>query len=99
MGGLLDALKSPSARRAQRLARGLDPLKSIASSLSRIADALERISPPTTPLLPDSVTVSDTDPKLLAELESVAAMLQQRYGRPPTDDEVFAEHAEVKHLL
>lgn len=90
--GVLDALLSPRDRARQRSARG------ILQQLTRIADALERLSPPSNAPLPDSVTVDDVDLKLQAAAEQIQEELYRRHGRQPTEDEVLAEYEETKHL-
>ncbi len=90
---LSDILLKPADRSRQRTGRGL------LAQLTRIADALERMSPPTTAPLPDSVTVDDVDLKMQAALEDIEPSLRQTLGRPPTDDELLSYYAEHKHLI
>lgn len=89
---LSDILLAPRERARQRSARG------ILLQLTRIADALERLSPPTSAPLPDSVSVDDVDLKLQAAAEIIEGELWRKLGRMPTDDEVLAEYEETKHL-
>jgi hypothetical protein len=100
MGGLLDAVGlSPNARRARLVARQLrSPLQSIATQLSRIADALERLSPPLVSPEPNSVTVDDVNLKMQAMLEEIGADLYQKLGRPATEDELLARYSEIEDL-
>lgn len=87
---LADLLLSPTERRKQQQARGL--LK----QLTRIADALERMSPPLQAPLPDSVTVDDVDLQLQKLAEEVNLDLYQKLGRWPTDEEILARVEEIR---
>lgn len=89
---LRDLLLKPEARARQRTGRLL------LQQLTRIADALERRSPPSTAPLPDSVTVDDVDLQLQAAAEQIEVVLYQKLGRLPTEDEILAEYEETKHL-
>lgn len=90
--GLSDLLLKPEARARQRTGRLL------LQQLTRIADALERLSPPTSAPLPDSVSVDDVDLKLQAAAEVIEQELWRKLGRMPTDEEILAEYEETKHL-
>lgn len=91
---LSDLLLSPAQRKSRRLDR------QILQQLTRIADALERLSPVTNaPLQDGSTSVEDVDVLLQAKAEVVSQTLRQRLGREPSDDEIMAELADVGHLL
>lgn len=91
---LLDRVRD--VQRTRRLARDLN---GIHRQLTRVADALERLSPPTVPLAPNSVEITDPDLAFASKIEAVEADFFKKYHRYPDAEEAARHYEEIEHLL
>jgi hypothetical protein len=94
--GVLDAVGL--MRRWQRTRGQLRTLATIATQLTRIADALERESPPPATGLTE-VEVEELSAKQQAAYDMVAMAFFRREGREPEADELLREYDQHKHLF
>lgn len=74
-------------------------LESIAHDLTRLADAAERLSPPTVAPAPLSAEVQDVDISEQAKYELANTDFYRRHRRYPTEEELVEHLEQIRHLL